>query len=112
MIFLSAHLSVCLIDRTMSPSKVAELIRVPFGVGTRGPKEPRTKWGPHSLRGRGNLGTSMTWCYCCCCCREESESVLQLKGLTPNGLLPIGALSGGKDSLENGILTFTLYTYM
>ena len=36
-------------------------------------------------------------------CREESESVLQLKGLTPNGLLPIGALSGGKDSLENGM---------
>ncbi|ESO00126.1 hypothetical protein HELRODRAFT_157436 [Helobdella robusta] len=32
--------------------------------------------------------------------REESESVLQLKGLTPNGLLPIGALSGGKDSLK------------
>jgi len=39
--------------------------------------------------------------------REESESVLQLKGLTPNGLLPIGALSGGKDSLENG--NFTLH---
>ena len=36
------------------------------------------------------------------CCREESESVLQLKGLTPNGLLPIGALSGGKDSLNTG----------
>lgn len=32
--------------------------------------------------------------------REESESVLQLKGLTPNGLLPTGALSGGKDSLR------------
>jgi len=43
-------------------------------------------------------------CVCVCLCyREESESVLQLKGLTPNGLLPIGALSGGKDSLENGI---------
>ena len=34
--------------------------------------------------------------------------MLQLKGLTPNGLLPIGALSGGKDSLENGILLNTM----
>jgi len=44
-------------------------------------------------------------CVCCDNDREESESVLQLKGLTPNGLLPIGALSGGKDSLENGTST-------
>ncbi len=28
--------------------------------------------------------------------------MLQLKGLTPNGLLPIGALGGGKDSLKSG----------
>ena len=34
--------------------------------------------------------------------REESESVLQLKGLTPSGTLPIGALSEGKESLRNG----------
>lgn len=32
--------------------------------------------------------------------REESESVLELKGLTPNGMLPLGALSGGKESLK------------
>jgi len=34
--------------------------------------------------------------------REESESVLQLKGLTPSGTLPLGALSEGRDSLRNG----------
>lgn len=34
--------------------------------------------------------------------REESETVLQLKGLTPNGMLPVGALSGGKETMVNG----------
>jgi serine/threonine-protein phosphatase 2B catalytic subunit len=36
--------------------------------------------------------------------REESESVLQLKGLTPSGSLPLGALSEGKESLRNAAL--------
>lgn len=30
--------------------------------------------------------------------------MLQLKGLTPTGALPLGALSGGKISLKNGKL--------
>jgi len=32
--------------------------------------------------------------------REENETVVLLKGLTPSGKLPIGVLSGGKSSLN------------
>ncbi|XP_067937626.1 serine/threonine-protein phosphatase 2B catalytic subunit 2-like [Watersipora subatra] len=35
--------------------------------------------------------------------REESETVLELKGLTPNGLLPVGALSGGKETMVSAL---------
>lgn len=36
------------------------------------------------------------------CYREESESVLQLKGLTPTGSLPLGVLQGGKEAMKTG----------
>merc|ERR1712128_8521 len=39
--------------------------------------------------------------------REESEQVLQLKGLTPTGALPLGALSGGKTSLMGALHGFS-----
>ncbi|XP_044580530.1 uncharacterized protein LOC123262411 isoform X3 [Cotesia glomerata] len=38
--------------------------------------------------------------------REESETVLELKGLTPTGFLPLGALSGGKMSLKNTLKSY------
>ncbi|KAF0990364.1 hypothetical protein HZS_1725, partial [Henneguya salminicola] len=39
--------------------------------------------------------------------REESFNVIKLKGLTPNGTLPAGLLSGGKDSLLSALEHFS-----
>ncbi|XP_067121306.1 serine/threonine-protein phosphatase 2B catalytic subunit 3-like [Centruroides vittatus] len=39
--------------------------------------------------------------------REESETVLQLKGLTPTGTLPSGTLSGGRTSIRNALAGFS-----
>ncbi|VDO14091.1 unnamed protein product [Rodentolepis nana] len=38
--------------------------------------------------------------------REENESVLELKGLAPNGMLPIGLLSEGRENLKQCELPF------
>eukprot|EP01135_Chromosphaera_perkinsii_P003980 Nk52_evm23s265 gene=Nk52_evmTU23s265 len=38
--------------------------------------------------------------------REESESILRLKGLTPNSKVPVGVLSQGKKGIQKAITTF------
>jgi len=40
--------------------------------------------------------------------RKESETVLELKGLTPSGMLPMGVLSGGASSLQTAISGVTI----
>ena len=44
--------------------------------------------------------------------REESESVLQLKGVTPTGALPLGALSDGKASLSLGKKIYDFFHHL
>ncbi|OAF68153.1 hypothetical protein A3Q56_04090 [Intoshia linei] len=36
--------------------------------------------------------------------REENETILRLKGLTPSGSLPIGILSQGKAGLQSAMI--------
>jgi len=46
----SVCLSVCLLDITMSPTKMAEPIEMPLvGIGSVGPKEPCVRWGQNPL---------------------------------------------------------------
>ncbi|XP_023035390.1 serine/threonine-protein phosphatase 2B catalytic subunit 1 isoform X2 [Drosophila willistoni] len=44
--------------------------------------------------------------------REESESIIKLKGLTPTGALPVGALSGGRDSLKEALQGLTAASHI
>ena len=53
--------SLCLLDTTVSPTKAAEQIEMPFGMWTPWPNEPCLMWEPGSLTGRGTFEGHSHW---------------------------------------------------
>ena len=83
---LVAVLNVCSDDELSDDEMPAE---------ARAMKEERKNQIRGKIRAIGRMAKTFSTL------REEAETIYTLKGLTPNGLLPVGALADGKEGLKN-----------
>lgn len=91
---LVSILSICPDD------EVAEVAEDEEEVSSNAATEARREVIKNKIRAIGKMAHAFT------VLREESESVLHLKGLTPTGAIPKGVLMGGKAAIEDAISGF------
>lgn len=90
---LVSILSICPDDEVEGDDDEGEVI-------TPAMQEARREVIKNKIRAIGKMAHAFT------VLREESESVLHLKGLTPTGSIPKGVLMGGKSAIEDAISGF------